>query len=131
MYLALYSFAPDHHLPSFPTRRSSDLLVEHLHEGDVARLAAIDERLHVAQEARQLRVPKVGPSAEGFLHVDNDQSLLHGLRASVKQSATSCGTPDSGATATADAYRAKTDTSPGELPCAVELGLNYPGHAAS
>jgi len=38
--------------------------------------------LHVMQEPRQLLVPKVGPPAEGFLHVDKDQSLLHGLRAS-------------------------------------------------
>src|SRR6267154_2677920 len=102
----------------------AELLVEHLHERNTARLAAIDQRLHVAQEPRQLLVPKVGPPAEGFLHVDKDQSLLHGLRASVKQSATSCGTRDSSATATADAYRTKTDTSLGRLPWAAGLGLH-------
>src|SRR6266513_2253452 len=64
------------------------LLVEHLQQRNAARGAAIDEGLHVAQEPRQLLVPEVGPPAEGFLHVDHDQSLLHGLRASAGQSAT-------------------------------------------
>src|SRR6516165_6226870 len=60
------------------------LLVKYLHEGDTARPTAVDEGLHVAQEDRQILLAEVGAPAEGFLDVDDDQSLLHDPRPSVK-----------------------------------------------
>src|SRR5213082_2921222 len=86
------------------------IAVEHLHHRNAARGASIHEGLHVAQEPRQLFVAEVRSLAEGFLHVDDDQRLLHGLALpppDPEQSATSCRTPGRRAIAAADAYRSK------------------------